>query len=259
MGWRLIWQIPTFYLGTHDPGWLSRLDIPLFISRRRLFKNPDRKRFPRARAPWVMDCGGFTELRTHGGWSITADRFIIEVERVRESIGNLQWVPCMDWMCEPSMIAKTGKSVVEHQALTIENFMYLRERLGAVVAPVVQGWELDDYLRHVEDYRAVGVDLYAEPIVGVGSICRRDQDAQITAIMQALAPLKMHAFGVRGRALLECREVLRSADSMAWSFDARYANPLPGCFHGPYGTGNCANCIRYAVRWYADVVGKLNT
>lgn len=32
-----------------------------------------------------------------------------------------------------------------------------------------------------------------------------------------------------------------SADSLAWSFDARRSAPLPDCAHA-----NCATCLRYA-------------
>jgi hypothetical protein len=35
-----------------------------------------------------------------------------------------------------------------------------------------------------------------------------------------------------------------SADSLAWSFEARRAAPLAGCRHA-----NCANCLRYAAAW----------
>ncbi len=38
--------------------------------------------------------------------------------------------------------------------------------------------------------------------------------------------------------------MLESADSMAWSYDARRAPALAGCTHR-----NCANCLEYALRW----------
>lgn len=48
-----------FYLGTHQPQWLGRYDVPMFISRRRL---SSRKSLPQARGRWALDSGGFTEL-----------------------------------------------------------------------------------------------------------------------------------------------------------------------------------------------------
>ncbi len=43
---------------------------------------------------------------------------------------------------------------------------------------------------------------------------------------------------------------LTSADSMAWSVDARRKPPLPGCTRHK----NCANCPRYALRWRRQVL-----
>ena len=44
--------------------------------------------------------------------------------------------------------------------------------------------------------------------------------------------------------LRRVRGLLASADSMAWSFDARRTDPLPGHTHK-----SCANCLEYALRW----------
>ncbi len=37
---------------------------------------------------------------------------------------------------------------------------------------------------------------------------------------------------------------------MAWSIDARHRPPLPGCTRHR----NCANCLRYALRWRSHVL-----
>src|SRR5262249_38442153 len=47
-----------FYLGTHNPAWLTRVDLPLLVSHRRLARY---RRLPRARAPWAPDSRGFTQ------------------------------------------------------------------------------------------------------------------------------------------------------------------------------------------------------
>jgi hypothetical protein len=52
------------------------------------------------------------------------------------------------------------------------------------------------------------------------------------------------------RGLAAC---LASADSLAWSFQARRAAPLPGCSHA-----NCANCLRYAAAWRERALGRLD-
>lgn len=58
-------KLECFYLGTHQPGWLGRVHVPLFVSHRRL---ADRREFRRAKASWVVDSGGFSELSMYGEW-----------------------------------------------------------------------------------------------------------------------------------------------------------------------------------------------
>lgn len=64
--------------------------------------------------------------------------------------------------------------------------------------------------------------------------------------------LRLHGFGIKKQGLELCADYLTSADSMAWSFDARRTYPLPGCTHK-----SCQNCLRYALRWRADLLAPL--
>ena len=82
--------------------------MPLFLSRRRL---AGRKTLPRARGPWALDSGGYTELSTFGRWTVTVDQYIREVREYASQIGNLRFAVSMDWMCEPWIVAKTGLTV----------------------------------------------------------------------------------------------------------------------------------------------------
>lgn len=236
----------TFYLGTHEPSWLHRKDIavPLFVSAVRLRKGRNGLR-RRSTHRWALDSGGFTELAKHGRWTISAARYAEEVNYWSTQIGSLDWAAPQDWMCEPSMVAKTGKTVAEHQELTIANYLELAD-FGGPFIPVLQGWEHDDYLSHAEQYAAAGIDLATFDTVGVGSVCRRGQDDEIVAILSALAGLgiRCHGFGVRSRAYRRCRPFIASADSMAWSMNARRNPPMEGCAHG-----TCSSCPRWALRW----------
>ena len=49
---------------------------------------------------------------------------------------------------------------------------------------------------------------------------------------------------VKAGGLVRYGDCLASADSLAWSFEARRSAPLVGCVHT-----NCANCLRYAAAW----------
>lgn len=243
-----------FYLGTHEVPFLAKTDVPLFLSRRRLAK---RKTFPRALGPWALDSGGYTELSQFGEWSITVDQYAKEVELWREEIGNLRWVAPMDWMTEPNVMTQTGLTVEDHRRNTVENFLELRDRLGPLVIPVLQGWELTDYLRCLDAYADAGVELDQELVVGVGSVCRRNSRTEIGRILRRLASegLRLHAFGVKATVFSDVWPIVESTDSMAWSSRARgrFMDGLPPlldtCTHK-----TCANCIDFALWWRQDML-----
>jgi len=244
---------PVFYLGSHQPGWLARVEVPLFVSHRTL---RTRRRLPRAAGPWALDSGGFTELALHGGWQTSPAAYADAVARYASEVGRLAWASPQDWMCEPVMLDRTGLSVDAHQAHTVDNYCTLRQLApGLPFIPVVQGWDLASYLRCVDQYAACGVDLAAAPLVGLGSVCRRQATGEIGAIVTELARagLRLHGFGIKQRGLAAYADLLQSADSMAWSYAARRQPPLPGCLTHR----NCANCLRYALGWRAQVIAAL--
>ena len=265
----------TFYLGTHQPQWLANdrcRDVPLFVSRRTLTQ---RRTLPRAVTRWALDSGGFTELQLHGRWTLTAREYVAEVRRFRDEVGLLEWAAPQDWMCEPIVLqggdaargvrfAGTGLSVEEHQKRTVQNFVELRALAPDLpFIPVLQGWAVYDYWRCEEMYAAAGVDLKAEPIVGVGTVCRRQGTNAATLILRSLAKsgLRLHGFGFKVLGLRESVDDLASADSLAWSDTARRSDPLPG--HDKPGDGrrtghiNCANCLDYALAWRTDLLDGL--
>lgn len=236
-----------FYLGTHHPGWLTHVDVPLFVSRRRLVRY---KTLPRAATNWALDSGGFTELSMFGGWTVTAPQYASEVRRFRDEIDLMDFAAPQDWMCEPFILDKTGRTLAEHQRLTLENYEELLSLAPDLPwLPVLQGWSVDDYLRHVDAYIERGHDLeYA----GLGSVCRRQATTEIATVVEKLVScgLQLHGFGVKTQGLDKYGPLLRSADSLAWSFAARRAGtPLEGCI----GHKNCANCLRYALQWRGKV------
>lgn len=250
-----------FYLGTHEPSWLEHAGVRLFVSNRRLFK---RRSFPRAAAPWALDSGGFSELSLFDRWQTTHEQYVTLVRRYQSEIGRMEWCSAQDWMCEPQMLAKTGLTVAEHQRRTVRSFLRLRHD-GLPVIPPIQGWTHGDYLDCIELYDKMGVDLRREPLVGLGSICRRQSGTRAALIIADIARLgiRLHGYGLKidgltgsidlGDSSLRPGEFqqLVTADSLAWSFDARHAPPLPGHTHK-----SCANCIDYAMKWRRELFAK---
>ena len=193
-----------------------------------------------------MDSGAFSELSQYGQWTTAEEDYINTVRTIMREIGGMDWAAPMDWMCEPWIVEKTGLSVAEHQYRTACNFLRLRSKAPELpFIPVLQGGSQGDYLAHVELYQTLGVDLLREATVGLGSVCRRQGAKEVQSIVTALAPLRLHGFGVKSQGLARMRERLVSADSMAWSFNARREAPLLGHPHK-----HCNNCWEYAKRWY---------
>jgi hypothetical protein len=243
---------PVFWLGAHHPRWLATVGLPLMVSRRSL---AGRRSLPRAAEQWVLDSGGFTELSLNGGWTVASYTYARDVARYRDEVGRLVWAAPQDWMCEPQILGKTGLTVREHQARTVGNYLDLKTIDPTLpVIPVLQGWTLADYERCLTLYDRAGINLRAEPLVGVGSICRRQSTGEAAAILATLAGhgLSLHGFGLKLGGLAAAADHLASADSLAWSMDARRSDPLPGHDHV-----SCANCIHWALRWRERVLEVL--
>lgn len=241
-----------WYLGTHMPHWLSMTDVPLFVCRRRLAA---RRRLPRARGRWACDSGGFSELSLHGQWTIGDRALVVDVRRFNDEIGQINWCAPRDWMCEPWILRRTGLSVEEHQRRTIASVIELRSIAPDLQwIPVLQGWSEADYLHHVAAYLAAGIDLAREPVVGRGSVCRRQSTAMARRLIGRLTHqgLRLHGFGFKVSGLRAILHGLVSADSMAWSYRARRSAPILGHTHK-----TCANCIDFALAYRERLVGAL--
>ncbi len=241
-----------FLLGTHHPDWLKRLTVPLFVSARRLRRC---KALPVATCPWALDSGGFSELSMFGTWQTGAEQYVREVRRWARMIGRMEWAAVQDWMVEPFIRAKTGRTVREHQTLTVNSYLRLMALDASIPwVPVLQGWEHDDYLAHVEMYRGSGIHLERLPLVGLGSVCRRQNTNMAENLIRELHGLgiRLHGFGFKLEGLQRSGHWLASADSMAWSYNARKNPPLPGHTHR-----NCANCIEYALAWRQKVLQRI--
>jgi len=234
-----------FYLGTHQPSWLAKgLGVPLLVSHRRL---ADRRTLPRATGRWALDSGGFTELNLHGRWTITPKAYVTAVRRYADEIGHLEWAAPQDWMTEDHILIRTGASLRTHQRRTVANYLHLRDLAPELpIIPVVHGETTSDYQRCADLYVKAGIDLTTEPLVGVGSVCRRQHTRQIEQIIRTLAAagLALHGFGVKTTGLARYATALTSADSMAWSYRGRH---VPGC--SPTHRTE-SNCLHFALAWH---------
>ena len=175
---------------------------------------------------WILDSGAFTEISRYGEYRFPVEQYAGCVRRWG-TCGNLLAAVTQDYMCEPFILQKTGKTVAEHQQLTVDRYDdLLRADTGVTpIMPVLQGYEVSEYLNHLRLYAG---SLYRHMWVGVGSICKRNTNPEIIekilrAIKLERPDLRLHGFGLKYTALINpaIRALLYSADSMAWSFAAR--------------------------------------
>lgn len=274
-----------FYLGTPEPHWLwdpdPRFnDVVFFVSRTRLARRATP--FPSALHDFCLDSGGFTELQRHGRWTITAEEYVAEVRRYRDQLGpeRMLWAAPQDLMCEEVVIRggffngqqfhgtrelrglnpgdpeqDLTTAVRLHQRLTVDNAVELR-RLAPDIPfiLVLQGNNFEDYKHCARLYAEAGFDLAAEPIVGLGSVCRRQDTEEIAEIVDYFygQGLRLHGFGVKTDGLGIYGDQLASADSQAWSFGYRKKQQrLAQCTHR---AKTCANCKEGALTWRARVL-----
>ena len=210
-----------FYIGLHQPSDAKHF-ARAFISVNRLRQRVK----PLKAGAWIMDSGAFTELSNHGKYREDVVGYAAQIARWRHD-PTLQAVVAQDYMCEPFILTKTGLTVRDHQRLTIERYDALRDMVDHVyVMPVLQGYLIDNYLDHLDDY---GNRLPYAAYVGVGSVCKRNTNPKavadiLDAIKNRRPDLQLHGFGLKSTALADAgvRRLLYSADSMAWSFAARW-------------------------------------
>ena len=176
--------------------------------------------------PWIMDSGAFSTILIHGKFPDPPEAYADAIPKWKAS-GHLLAAVTQDFMCEPMMLAKTGGTIAIHQAQTIRRYdRIIRHGTGGVyLMPVLQGYEPADYVNHLHQY---GARLAPEAWVGVGSVCKRNANpASIEEVLLAISrsrpDLRLHGFGIKTTALGSAlvRDLLHSADSMAWSYAAR--------------------------------------
>ena len=254
-----------FYLGTHHPSWLWSPDarFPLFVSHRALARV---KRLRPATGPWALDSGGFTELSKFGEWRTSPAEYVEAVARYDREIGHLDWAAPQDWMCEPESSTGAGRQLPRNRAQRggapaphrgqlpgAGRAVAGRQRPAVPVHPGHPGLDARRLRRCAELYAEAGVRLADREAVGLGSVCRRQNTIRIGAIVGLFADeLPIHGFGVKTQGLAAYGSQLASADSLAWSLDARRSDPLPGHTHK-----SCANCLEYAASWRTDLLDRI--
>ena len=193
---------------------------------------------------WIMDSGAFSQIFKKGEHALTPAEYAAQIKRWSRC-GILARAVAQDYMCEDFILKKLGRTVKEHQDMTVNNYIKLVSELQKIgckteVMPVLQGYESEEYVEHLRSY---GDLVEPHAWVGVGSVCKRNSNPDsvgvvLDAIKKERPDLRLHGFGVKKTCLQDAyvSDRLFSSDSMAWSFDARY-------------TGKKAHDINHAIAY----------
>lgn len=171
---------------------------------------------------------------------------------------------CRDYPCEPELLDKLGRTVKDHQERTLAEHIDMfdavsGDQLSSKIVSVIQGWNPNQYLSHLDRLRDHGCLGHN---VAIGSICRRNQDQEIAEIIlrirEALPPnTNLHAFGVKSNVLQyqEIAKALDSADSAA--YDYKVSNVPSERFDGKSYTWR--DCARAYLNWRYDLLSTIGT
>lgn len=176
--------------------------------------------------PFMLDSGAYSVIGKYGKYPYSCEEY---TEGIKKWHPDIAWT--MDYPCEPELQRKGNYGPKQSMAMTIENQKKLLD-LGAKTQMVVQGWELRDYLQNLDMIKENG--LMTERL-GIGSICRRGQNMQISEIVRTVKRnvpgwVKLHGFGIKISVLKNTNSLyhLYSADSQAWGYERRYGEWLKG-------------------------------
>jgi len=217
---------------------------------------------------WMLDSGGFTMLHKYGKYLMTVEEYLKKVDFLKPT-----YFIIMDWMCEPTCICKTGKTVKKHIELTVQNHINIKDKnyTSSQLVGSIQGWNIEDYLYCIDLLKKYGL---IEERMALGTMCKRQKSSEmikyITIIRENLPSwVKLHGLGIKIGFFkyFTATKMLYSADSMAWSYEARFLGKClkdkmnnclinnMKCFRK---SKNCANCGVYMRDWLERVEKIIN-
>lgn len=181
----------------------------------------------------AADCGGFVATKKwNGNYIYTPEQY---VARLRTWIPD--WAAMMDYCCENEITTGNPGIVRKRQEQTTEmahHFwnMYRSEPWAWV--PTIQGWEVEDYKRHVREMKPLIREMQAyylqrdgvssEFRVGIGTLCARASAEMIRKVVIMVASelpgVPLHLWGVKLSVLqmpISIPQQVVSVDSGAWN------------------------------------------
>jgi hypothetical protein len=209
-----------------------------------------------------LDSAGFVASSRYGEFPWTVAEYI-----ELAAAFPWEWFASMDW-CVEREVAPSESTVLNRISGTVRLNAECRmeaERRGIAdrLMPVIQGWRPEHYLRCID--RMAG--LLDVPLIGVGSMCRRQVDgaAGILEVVEAIDrelgtnPARLHLFGLKSGGMEELRAHPRvmSVDSQAYGTAARMQAGERRAFDPKFSKSNVFTAA-VMERWYGEQVRRIN-
>ena len=206
-----------------------------------LFRRP---KLPEYIPKVAADSGGFVASRRASDYAFVAIQYV-------EWLCSFapRWAATMDFPVEPELAATAWLSASSRSAQPKWRAFFWDQFPDVVWpwVPTVQGWDVDDYVRHAEDLRPLVMDMQREYNpwswdredlaadalaaqkadafrVGIGTLCRRTSARLVHQIVQAvvevLPGVPLHLWGIKVSTLqsvLALPPQVVSVDSAAWN------------------------------------------
>lgn len=239
-----------YYTGIDDPKRArllnehKNIELGFMLSANRIRR---RKKEILTDGKWMLDSGAFTQISRFGKFLISEDEYVDIIKRHEDK--NLVCAATQDYMCEPDILKKTGKTIRQHIRMTVQRYFNILKKMRkagcrTMLLPVLQGIDAEDYMECLALYEEgwwklqnqlgflyrFGGEEFARPHrIGIGSMCKRNGNpGEVEAILDKmeydLANFHVHLFGFKTTGLnikWEIASRIHSADSFAYSMRSR--------------------------------------
>ena len=171
----------------------------------------------------AADSGGFVATFKWGDYRYTPEQYVKWLDSFQP-----RWAATMDYCCEREVAANAGIVRQRQQRTTDMAYLFWKHyrSISWAWVPTVQGWYVEDYIRHARELRPLIEEMggAGNPYfrVGIGTLCARASAKMVHEVVQAVAEqlpgIPLHLWGVKLGVLQSPYELPQviSVDSAAW-------------------------------------------
>ncbi|MHA1249050.1 MAG: deazapurine DNA modification protein DpdA family protein [Candidatus Helarchaeota archaeon] len=205
--------------------------VNLLVSYSQIYKNNKNEiELPKNRKKLMIDSGAFDllEKRNLEEYPFTPKDYVNAIKNL--SI-KPDYVVSLDYICKKNQHTKNILTINK----TINNAVILRNEFkrdeGITFIPVIQGYDLDEYLYCVNQLVKKKIIIDGD-IIGIGSLVGRKSSKESQLVIKSIYNFlkergiipKIHCFGVNLNVIKDRNifNIVHSIDSLAWTFPYRF-------------------------------------